>query len=505
MNRHVENILTKSLKAYNRCRHLFYKYPDFDSNSLQLKKESVKLYNNKRPFGILPKLCYAPWTNMFFNTEGRAIVCCKNTKVVLGKYPENSIHDMWFNPKIEQLRNHINNNDLSFGCYKCKEAILQDNISAVTATCFDRYGLLPPKKYPQVMEFELSNKCNLACVMCSGRVSSCINEQNVADPKIIMPYDVQFLKQLEEFIPHLKEAKFYGGEPFMIDIYQEIWALIIKIKPSVKILVQTNATILNDKIKHMMKKGNFVVSVSLDSVNKENYERIRRNAVFEKTMSNIEWFGAYMKNLGVVAAPFRNNWQDIPELVKFCNNNKYLFYVSIVFHPKELALWSLEKEELLKIINYYNNIVFNTADHISKKNIQVFEEFKKTLLYWYKNKCENEDFNKDYQNYINFQEKEPGNQNEQNLVDEEQINICKEDFYNKLSNEDMPEDVKEKIRNGLQRFIQSIHDKPGPDIIFVEINKYQPAEMYAHIDSLSESEIQKELLALYEKMTNTLR
>ena len=53
------------------------------------------------------------------------------------------------------------------------------------------------------------------------------------------PYDAAFVKQLEEFIPHLEEVKFYGGEPFLIEIYYEIWEKIMELNPKVRISVQT--------------------------------------------------------------------------------------------------------------------------------------------------------------------------------------------------------------------------------------------------------------------------
>ncbi|MFA5195852.1 MAG: radical SAM protein [Bacteroidales bacterium] len=369
-----------------------------------LDKKTYIDFNKNRPFGMLPRLCYAPWVNLFFNTQGNAIVCCKNTKLILGNYPENNIHDIWFNKKAELLRTSILQNDLSLGCYKCRESILQKNYSSTTAVFFDKYGMLPLKKYPRVIEFELSNTCNLECVMCSGRVSSAIQVNRERKERMKFPYDDTFVKQLDEFIPHLSEAKFYGGEPFLIPVYLDIWEKIISMKPSVSMYIQTNATILNDRIKHILKKGKFMVGISLDSMNKTNYESIRVNANFEDTMSNVRWLGNNLKNKSVIAAPFRNNWRDIPDVVNFCNSHDFYFDVSTVIHPRELALWSLPKDALKEIVSYYKSVFFDTGRYLQKKNIKVFDELVSSVEYWYQCKEQNESFDNEFSVLIEEQE-----------------------------------------------------------------------------------------------------
>lgn len=400
MNPFYNRYITSLLKFYNCSRSVFYRHAPSVAPFKPLNGKILKFYQHNRPYGPLPRLCYAPWTNLFFNTYGHALTCCKNTKVVLGSYPESSVSDIWFSNKNADLKKHLLHNDLSSGCYKCHEALSQKSISATTAVYFDKYGLLPMQKYPRVIEFELSNCCNLECVMCSGRVSSQIQKNREQQPAIAMPYDSIFVKQLEPFIPHLSEAKFYGGEPFLINIYYEIWDLIFTLNPAVKIFAQTNATILNDKIKSILRRQRFEVSVSLDSLDKNIYEKIRKNASFENTMSNIDWFGAQQKNMTVIATPFRLNWKEIPDIVRYCNKNKYIFNVSPVYHPEHLALWSLGKEELEAISGFYASADIPQQSWLQKKNAAVFSELQQAVKYWVLCKESQNDFNAFYAGYM---------------------------------------------------------------------------------------------------------
>ena len=503
MKAFILNTALSSLRLFNKSRSLFFRKAD-TKNYKPISKSDLRKYNRHRHFGPLPKLCYAPWTNLFFNTDGKAIICCKNTKLILGKYPENSIHDIWFNPKIEKLRKYIKNNDLSFGCYKCKEAIVQNNISTMTSIYFDKYGIKPIKRYPKVIEFELSNRCNLECIMCSGRVSSQIQIKRENQELMKMQYDSSFVNQLEEFIPHLEEAKFFGGEPFLINIYYEIWERIIKIKPSVRIIVQTNATILNDRIKNIFHKSNMSVSISLDSLVKENYEKIRINADFDKTMENIKWFGDQMQNLGIVATPFRNNWKDIPDIVKFCNRNNYLFSISPVFHPEHLALWSWDIENLDKILAIYKNMQFEENNQFHKRNNNVFWELVNSIKYWRDCKKNEDDFNLKYSSYIAQQEIEENKSSitESETTDSEtqaqyKVKIIKLDYIHqakrqlleRLTNHSGDENKSKQVSLLFEKFCKTYPQLPNPEIIFCLIESYELEQIIKRIDELSDNQI----------------
>jgi len=405
MNDLAGKIIHTSTRWINHARSLFYP-TGYMKNYGSLGRKTYRDFNSHRPIGPLPKLCYAPWTNLFFNTHGNAMVCCKNTKVILGKYPEKSIHDIWFSSQREMLKKSINKNDLSLGCFKCKDSILQGNYSSTTSVVFDKHNMMPLKKYPRVIEFELSNKCNLECIMCSGRVSSSIQANREHQEIMKMTYDDNFVGQLDEFIPYLKEAKFTGGEPFLIPIYYKIWEKIEKINPSVKILIQTNGTILNDVIKKLIKKLHFQINVSIDSVNKDTYESIRRNADYEKMVNHVEWLGKNTQHLSVLATPFRMNWKDIPDIILFCNKNKYQFNISQMYCPGELALWSLDIDIIKEIIDYYHSIKLTAGNRLERHNIGIYEELIATLEYWIKCKEKNDEFNNRFLDVMNEQEPE---------------------------------------------------------------------------------------------------
>jgi sulfatase maturation enzyme AslB (radical SAM superfamily) len=375
------NIIRRSALLLNKAAAAFYSYPVAEKGFYPEDRALVQEYNNHRPFGPAPRFCYAPYMNMFFNTEGRVQVCCKNTRVVLGQYPLQNLHEMWFGQRLQDLREYLQHHDLSMGCYKCREAMHARNYGSMTSAGFDFSRAYPPSHYPRLMEFELSNACNLECVMCTGRVSSSIRAHREARAPLAMRYDQAFVKQLDEFIPHLKQARFYGGEPFMIPIYNEIWKSMIRQNPQAELYVLTNGTLLNERIIELVNEGNFTINVSIDSLNKETYEAIRVNASFAETMKNLEFFSAAMKKkkkrLTVFITPTRLNWQDIPSTVMQFAAMDLDVYFSPALFPESLALWNLPAAEILQIVHH-----FKTVMPASGINRQRYSDLIHELEYW---------------------------------------------------------------------------------------------------------------------------
>ncbi len=363
------------MEFLDKVSNLFRKeiVPDLSQASGGITPELVKEYNNSRPKGPQKVACYAPFKSIYFGHHGRLSVCCYTRQYTLGTYPEQSIKDIWFGENANKLRDALTKYDFSNGCDGCLMQLAASNFDATKAQQYDLQKL-NRNKYPSVMEFELENLCNLECIMCNGDFSSLIRANREKREPLDIPYDAAFIEQLKEFIPHLEEVKFYGGEPFLIEIYYKIWELIMEVNPNVRISVQTNATILNNRVKNILNKTNFHINISLDSLNKETYESIRINGKFERVIENIKWFIDYCHEketfIGISACAMRNNWEELPEMVKFCNEKSVQVYFHTVFYPLELSIRDLELENLNLIRKTYNEIISDLPEisSLEKKN-----------------------------------------------------------------------------------------------------------------------------------------
>ena len=355
------------------------------TNYSPLSASLLKKYNKHRPLGPQKYSCYAPFKSVYFGHHGRVNVCCYNRSHIIGEYPKQSIKEIWFGEEANRLREFIKNDDFSLGCLGCKQQLVGGNFDAVKANQYDE-RTSNANKYPSVMEFELSNVCNLECEMCSGDFSSLIRAKREKLPPVGRVYDADFVKQLEEFIPYLDEVKFYGGEPFLIEIYYEIWEKIIELNPNVRISVQTNATVLNNRVKRILENTNFHINVSLDSLQTETYESIRINADFERTFKNLKWFREYARNrntfFGVSVCVMRQNWRELPDFINFCNDLDFPVYFHTVLFPLHCSIRDMKAEEIKEVHNYLTQFNFPVDTPVQKKNLTHFEGIRNQIGAW---------------------------------------------------------------------------------------------------------------------------
>ena len=346
----------------------------------------IKRYNQTRPYGSQETLCYAPFKNIYFGRDGRVAACCDNRYHTLGSYPENTISEIWFGEKVEKLRESIRNDDLSLGCSSCKEHLIAGNFDGVRAMMYDRHPS-NENNYPSVIELELSNTCNLECEMCFGEFSSLIRKNREKKQPVISPYDMKFIRQLEEFMPYLHEIKFYGGEPFLVDVYYDIWEKIIKINPGIKINISTNATILNQRVKDILSRAKFDISISIDSLEQATFEKIRIRAKYDKVMKNITYFRNYCREkdtfFGISVCPMRQNWKELPDLINYCNRLEAPVYFNTVRYPAHCSLWNLSPASLKNIIDYLARFEFPQETTVQQQNQRHYFNMLNLLRSWY--------------------------------------------------------------------------------------------------------------------------
>jgi len=370
----------------DRIKQMFKPEGPLPLNPGKIDIANIRAYNKSRLTNIdRQSFCYAPSVNMLFAQNGDVRVCCHNLEFSIGKYPQQSIAEIWKSAKAEELRQNMKSWDLAHGCQICEADLRMGSYNEVSARHFDNFAR--HAEYPRMMEFLLTNTCNLECVMCKGEYSSLIRKNREKLPPLISPYDKAFLKQLEEFIPYLHETRFSGsGEAFAIDMNYEIWEMIIEKNPKCVIMVQTNGSYLNAKVKDFLSRGNFQIGVSLDSLKKETYEAIRLNANFEKVMENIQYFSEYSRNkkmkFSISTCVMRQNWRELPDFVNFCNGLNAVATFHKVWYPKKYALDNLPTGEIKEIYNYLASHTFKAQTYVQRTNVAHYEYFTKVVKQW---------------------------------------------------------------------------------------------------------------------------
>ena len=217
-------------------------------------------------------LCKAPVNNMYFTVHGTVAPCWLTVGAIDRWSPTHSISDIWFGEKYQQIRDNISNDIFKGKCGECKKDV--DNGVWPLAKAYDQFTV---KEYPSLMELELSNQCNLECVMCSGTLSSGIRKNRDKLPPLPQIYTDEFRQQLREFIPHLEELRFNGGEPFAQKIVLDICEDVAELNPGLKVNIATNGTVYNKRVQKIMDMCNIHINISIDSLLHDRYSEIRIN------------------------------------------------------------------------------------------------------------------------------------------------------------------------------------------------------------------------------------
>lgn len=344
-----------------------------------LNSTQYATYNRYRPEGAKPIFCYLPFNSLTFSMTGNVYVCNYNKNILLGRYPENTIDEIWNGAPAQKLREHMRHNDLEYGCNHCKFYFDKGKFTNLRPLAFDKYHEHTTGDYPRVMEFELSNECNLECQMCNGNVSSSIRKNQDKLPPLPNPYDDAFVEQLKPYFKNLREAKFYGGEPFLIPIYFKIWDEIARVNPNCNLFLITNGSHWNKKIESLLQTLNLDIAISIDSLEKERLEKIRKNIVHEKLMENIHRFNRVLKAKGkTMSLSFtvqQENWQELPNFIRFCNEIEVCVYVSYLDSPKQYAIAEMSKPELQHIHSTLSKEIFPETNALLRHNAQCMKDF----------------------------------------------------------------------------------------------------------------------------------
>lgn len=234
-------------------------------------------------------VCVAPWVSLEFDPSGWVYACCANQLYPLGRIGHDRLTDLWNGDRAKVLKDALAHWDLSVGCASCRWH-LEHGRDQPEMAVYDRHQLTVEEPAgPVSMTFSLSNRCNLACVMCTPELSSTLRH-SAGLPPMERRYDERFFRDLEHFIPGLKFANFMGGEPFLVPEHHRVWDLLESCNSNARLHVTTNGTIWNDRVEALLDRFVVDICVSVDGATPATYESVRPGAEFALVERNVDRF-----------------------------------------------------------------------------------------------------------------------------------------------------------------------------------------------------------------------
>jgi radical SAM protein with 4Fe4S-binding SPASM domain len=198
---------------------------------------------------------------------------------------------------------------------------------------------------PRRLVFELTNACNLNCVMC-GR--------NAADFKGTM-FSMDWFRYFEPMLDTVEEVTLMGwGEPTMHPQFEEMLKIIDK--HSARKYFCTNGMKLDKLTDAIFENHVDVFAVSLDGGTAETNNRIRRGSDIEKITNSLINIERIKKERGLnypwinfVFCAMKSNLHELPDLVRLAHKTgidevKVVFLTAFDDNLAKEILWDCQDE-----------------------------------------------------------------------------------------------------------------------------------------------------------------
>ena len=235
------------------------------------------------------------WINNYLvvETDGYTRPCCLETDSNARISPiKSGIKKSFNNKKLLRLEQYLKEGYSSKTdpyCRRCRFLEEKEQPSMRTEQPF-----ITEHRELKVLQFKLSNKCQLACAHCNPSLTSTWANLLGVSPKVHHALELtdKIVEELKEIVPTLDELKFTGGEPFLDNTHWEMLEHLKEVDTSnCKLSYITNG-LISPKLDLWKGWKEIDIHVSVDG-HKETYEWFRRNAKWDLLVDNVKLLSNY--------------------------------------------------------------------------------------------------------------------------------------------------------------------------------------------------------------------
>jgi organic radical activating enzyme len=287
-------------------------------------------------------------------TDGYTRPCCGENSIQSQiSHISNGILNSFNDKKIiflrDELKKGFSKNTMPF-CFRCENLESRNQKSLRTKTKF-----LSSNRELKLIQFKMSNKCQLACFHCGPSQSSTWAKKLNLSSKINKGFKItdEFLNELSTILPNLSVIKFTGGEPFLDFNHWKILEYLKKFDRSHCELHYITNGISN--FKPVLWEGwkTIKCSVSIDGF-EESYEWFRRGSTWDKILVGVQNLNDFSEvEINYSLTPFT-----IQDFLKAKNFWKYKFTAIPIVYPSYANLVNFP-EKIIHTIDNFQSIPFS--------------------------------------------------------------------------------------------------------------------------------------------------
>jgi len=296
--------------------------------------------------------CVNPWLQAHQKMNGQMNSCC----LMQGSFG-NSILEYINSEDLKKVKEKLLNGEKIPNCQHCwndefnkiESKRLRDN-----KTYQQRFNLLFTKKdllepNPLLAEYyiRLGNDCNLRCVTCNDTLSTGWLSEN---KKFNLPHGLRNIisdddpiwNHIKQHSKHVKLIEFIGGEPFMINLDQQISLLSALVEDNsagnIELRYHTNGTkIPKDLFDLWQNFKKVAIWFSIDGIG-DSFNYLRYPADWNKVQDNIFHFQNLQKtvdnlNLNVITTLSILNALEIENVLDWCRLQNLNYFINNLQSP----------------------------------------------------------------------------------------------------------------------------------------------------------------------------
>lgn len=325
---------------------------------------------------ICSNFCPAPFITISTDVNGEVRPCCRyarhneTTKYHMPNLKDGTIDEIYNGEEFNNLRQAFLNNERPQECSACwiEESTGSHSYRQRFLERSEKYRIdyqTEGHQTPRIIDFKLSNACNLRCRMCCPMSSTSISKEiNTLGPIHVgdevwsnrfTTEEQRYFKQhkifntenesifFNQWLPNIKEIELTGGEPF---ISLENKKLISKIADTpyakkIRLFITTNGTQydqdLIDKMKNFKK---VTICISVDDI-EQRAEYYRDQSNWNTIIQNYNKFITNPWTVIFSCTISSYNVYNVLDLYNFCIQNNIRFNYSYVFGPEWLNISTL--------------------------------------------------------------------------------------------------------------------------------------------------------------------
>ena len=425
LSKNYENIYDFN-SSLNVIKNLMIKFP----NNEILEKEHIEL--NKKIYQRFPG-------NYNFDGDYYKLIDIY-TDILKINHSNNQI--LCF---LAQTYNYLGMYDKTQELYLANHEYVQDNVF-FRNKFLNEYEIASKKivleSKPRNLMVVLSNKCNLNCIMCLT------HREKWELPKKI-------LDEIIDLFPFLERIYWQGGEVLSLPYFKSLLGKSLQY-PNLRQCIITNFQLADDEFIDLVVKNNIELTISIDGVDKNTYEKIRVGGSFDRLTNNLKKLNNRIKetnnnktilNLNVVV--MRENYDKLADFVDFANEYGFSFicFMNLQFLPRNPS----EKDKQFKIEQ--DIFTYYSQEEQKKLSFQMKLVYKKAEKYGIRIESRipiidlNED---DILRYDTNNEFLKGNKicvEKKSIINEKEINIEIENIKNNEKEIKNKEETKNKVNS----------------------------------------------------------